>query len=56
PLFVRQSNGVIPTALAESLGGKIIPILRDIEALLEKSSFELRSKPERLKSAPVIMQ
>ena len=39
-LFVRQSNGVIPTALAESLGGKISPILRDIEALLEKSSFE----------------
>ncbi|NRA70874.1 MAG: LysR family transcriptional regulator [Gammaproteobacteria bacterium] len=40
PLFVRQSNGVIPTALAESLGVKITPILRDIEALLEKSSFE----------------
>ncbi|EPJ49401.1 MAG: regulatory protein [Osedax symbiont Rs1] len=39
PLFVRQSNGVIPTALAESLGGKISPILRDIEALLDKPSF-----------------
>lgn len=40
PLFVRQSNGVIPTALAESLGTKITPILRDIEALFNKSSFE----------------
>lgn len=40
PLFVRQSNGVIPTALAESLGTKITPILRDIEALFDKPSFD----------------
>jgi DNA-binding transcriptional LysR family regulator len=44
PLFVRQSNGVIPTALAESLGAKITPILRDIEALLDKSSFEAKDQ------------
>ena len=39
-LFVRTSNGVIPTPFAESLQLKVEHILESIEALLEPETFE----------------
>ncbi len=39
-LFVRQGNGMVPTPLAEALGVKISRILRDVEDLLQPTSFD----------------
>lgn len=39
-LFLRKSNGLIPTPLAEQLGGKIEILLQGFEQLLEPESFE----------------
>ncbi len=39
-LFLRKSNGLIPTPLAEQLGGRIDELLQGFEQLLESESFE----------------
>jgi len=39
-LFLRKSNGLIPTPLAEQLGHKIEELLQGFEQLLEPESFE----------------
>ncbi|ASJ70716.1 LysR family transcriptional regulator [Granulosicoccus antarcticus] len=39
-LFLRKSNGLIPTPMAEQLGEKIEAILHDFEQLLTPDSFE----------------
>ena len=40
PLFVRKSNGLVPTPLAEDLGEKIDVILNSVEALLDSETFD----------------
>lgn len=39
-LFVRKSNGLVPTPYAESLSGKVDQVLQGFEQLLEPDSFE----------------
>ncbi len=39
-LFVRTSNGVIPTPVAERLSARLDKILNDVKALLESESFD----------------
>ena len=39
-LFVRTSNGVVPTPFAESLQGKVVHALNSIEALLSTEAFD----------------
>jgi DNA-binding transcriptional LysR family regulator len=39
-LFIRKSNGLIPTPMAEQLGEKIEELLHGFEQLLEPESFE----------------
>ena len=39
-LFVRKSNGLIPTPLAEQLGDKIDTVLQGFEQLLKPEAFE----------------
>ncbi|MCF8070385.1 MAG: LysR family transcriptional regulator [Desulfobacterales bacterium] len=39
-LFIRKSNGMIPTPLAEVLGKKVDTVLKDIERLLSPDSFD----------------
>ncbi|WP_315982519.1 LysR substrate-binding domain-containing protein [Aliamphritea spongicola] len=38
-LFVRQGNQMVPTPIAEQLGGKVNGILQDIESLLTPETF-----------------
>ena len=49
-LFVRKSNGLVPTPYAEKLGGKIDQALQAFEQLLEPESFE----PELIEGTYVI--
>lgn len=49
-LFVRRSNGLIPTPIAEQLEEKIEKILSDLEGLLEQPTFE----PENISTTFVI--
>ena len=39
-LFVRTSNGILPTPVAERLSPRLDKVLNDVEALLESKSFE----------------
>ena len=39
-LFIRTSNGVVPTPLAESMEDSVNKVVRDIEALFPESAFE----------------
>lgn len=39
-LFIRKSNGFIPTPTAERLGQKVDQVLADFEDLLSSDSFE----------------
>jgi DNA-binding transcriptional LysR family regulator len=39
-LFVRTSNGIIPTPVAERLSPRLDKLLNDVEALLEGESFD----------------
>lgn len=49
-LFIRRSNGLIPTSFAEEIEEKIEKILFDIEELVEQPKFE----PENINSTFVI--
>lgn len=40
PLFIRQSNGVLPTAFAEGLAHKVANIINDIDDLLQPEQFD----------------
>lgn len=40
PLFVRKSNGLVPTPLAEDLGEKIDGILQQVESLVVDEHFD----------------
>lgn len=39
-LFIRTSNGVVPTSVAESMEQRINQVVQDIEALFPESSFD----------------
>ncbi|WP_444958635.1 LysR family transcriptional regulator [Microbulbifer sp. ZKSA002] len=39
-LFIRQGNGMVPTPVAEQLGGRISSILKDVESLLTPIAFD----------------
>ncbi|MFD2205969.1 LysR family transcriptional regulator [Kiloniella antarctica] len=41
PLFVRTSNGLIPTPTAEQLGERLEKILSEVEGLFDEAEFDL---------------